>query len=95
MQIRAVASAVGRDPVREHRDDVVELRPRQIPIRVRLVDESEEVVLTPFLTGDRRDQLLGEHVPWPRRDLAAVETALIDGAHEGCALDQLVACRRE
>ena len=100
--VDAVAVEVGRglagadgDAFAEHLDDLVEVVTVEFRVGCGLAEEVEEVVLAPGLAGGLGDDLLGEDVERRYGRVEAVEAAGLDGAHEGGALDELVAGRRE
>ena len=90
MQIRAVASAAGRDAFREHLENSVEVSGGRSR-RDRRGGSGEQLLLAPFLRGTRRHDLLRQHVERRVGNDEAVEIAVPDRAHQRRALDQVVA----
>src|SRR5262249_27593350 len=95
MEKRPAAPSLRRNAFREHPDDGVELRPRQIAIGISAADHRKQLVLAPGLASSGGYDLLREHVARPRRRLEPIERARADATHQRRALDELVARGRE
>src|ERR1019366_1405432 len=92
---RAAPAEAGRRALGQTRDHLVEGGPPPAGGRRGLAHEVEEAVFGPLARRALGDDLLREHVE--RRDgrLDSIEPAAGHGAHQGRALDELVARRRE
>ena len=97
MEVRAVASATRGDALGQHRDDLVECRALQIPVRIRAPDQREQRIFIPTVSlgGARRDDLLRQDVERRLRDDQLVQLAAANRQHQRRAFDQLVARRDE
>ncbi len=87
----AGAAAAARDALGDHRDDRVEVLARERLVMGGAAGHGEELVLAALLAGARGDDLLGEHVERGVAEREAVELAAAGGAHDGGALEELVA----
>ncbi len=92
---RARAAAARRDAVGQHVDDRIEVGARQVRVRSGLREPRVERVLVPLVGRARRDDLLREDVERGVAQADAVDLGAPRGAHEGGALDELVARERE
>src|SRR5207247_9051313 len=61
VEISGGLTGADRNALAEHLDDLVEVATVQFGVRCALAEEGEEVVLAPWLTGGRGDDLLGGH----------------------------------
>jgi len=90
VEIRSTASAPGRDPVRQHLDDGVEVLARKRCERRRAPHEIVEVGFLPLLDGAGGDDLLGQDVERGDGRMQGVEAPLVDAAKQCRTLHQLV-----
>ena len=86
---------VGRVAAREHVEDVLELRTRQLRERIRAPRELVELVHRDLLVGADRDDLLGEHVQRIAGDPRLLDLPRAHGARDDRGLQEVGAELRE
>ena len=80
---------VGRVAAREHVEDVLELRARELRERIRAPRELVELVHRDLLVGADRDDLLGEHVERVARDARLLDLPRAHGARDDGRLEEV------
>ena len=95
MQIRAVTAAPRGNALREHGHDLVEIRARQIAVRIGAANQREEIVFVPVFRRARGHNLLRQNVERSFRNDQPIEFAAPHRAHQRRAFEQFVARRRE
>ena len=95
MKVRAAPAAAGGVTVRERLNHGSELRALEFAKRIGAAVPLEELRLRPFLMGDLRDDLLGEHVERLRRYRDPVELPSARSVEERRAVAEIVARERE
>src|SRR5215471_6583275 len=90
MQEGAAAASLRRDPFGQHFDNIVEIGPRQIAIRICLLYQFEQLILIPGFAGDGRYDLLSQNIERPFWNFQSIEIACTDGVNERCALDEFI-----
>ena len=82
MQECAASAALRRDAFREHLDDGIELRARQLTVRVGAANQFVEIIFPPRFTSSGGNDLLREHIERPRWDLERIERARANRVNE-------------
>jgi hypothetical protein len=95
MDQRRAASAFGREAVRGHLHDVVEVLARQLAIRPGAAHHVEQLVFRVIAAGAFRDDLLREHIQRRVVHDDAIELAAFDRAQERRAFDEIIPIDRE
>jgi hypothetical protein len=92
---RAPPAAARGDAVAQHGDDVVEVLPREPPVRPRAAHQREEIVRADLARRHRGDALLRQDVERVLGDAEPVQLPRAHGAHGGRGLHEVVARERE
>ncbi len=95
IEVGAEASTFGADSFAEHEEDFVKGFAREVAVVAGAADEREEFVLVPFVGGAGGYDLLGKDVEGRVGEDEVIEVRLADGADDGGALDEFVACGGE
>ena len=95
MQVRAASSALGTDTFGQHAHHGVEIRAREIAVRICAPNQCEQLVLAVFARGYFGHDLLREYVEWMLRDVQAVELTAPHGVEQRHAIHQLIAAARK
>src|SRR6202008_5173761 len=94
-KISAMPTPSGVDSFGKHFHDGVKLSSFEVAVGIRSPYENEELILFPILAGTHGHNLLRQDVQRGFRNFDAVQMAFAHGAHQGGALYQFIARRRE
>ncbi len=95
VHVRGAPAAAGREALREHLDDVVEVPALEIAVGVGAAHQLVQRAVVPLFARDCRYDLLRQDVERMPGDDQPVQLALPRGPQQRRALDQLVARQRE
>ena len=90
MDVRAAPPAAGRESLGQHLHHGVELRPREISVRVGRAHALVESTFVPLFARRGCHDLLGQNVERLVGDDQTIEPAFARGAEQGGTFDQLI-----
>ncbi|TKS57817.1 MAG: hypothetical protein EWM73_03717 [Nitrospira sp.] len=94
-QIGQASPAIGRNPVRQHPQHLIELRTSQGPIGIGPPTEIEQLVFLPGLRGRCCHQLLRQNIERSRHHGNAIQNACPNRAHQRRTFEQVIPRHRE
>jgi hypothetical protein len=90
---RATPSSTGREALRQHFNDFVELRPGKVPVGIGSANQLEHVVQVPVFPRSLGYDLLRQHIEGLVANDQPVELSASDRVEQGRTLDQLIAAQ--